>query len=81
MILKFIKCRLKINTKGRIKEKKIIWHYIFILIFRVELNVDEVFNVLLLVGVEFLPYGTCIKIQKEDSLKNCYDWFVNGGDI
>ena len=45
-----------------------------------ELHLEDVLEVLLVVGVEFLPYETCIKIPNEDSLENYDDWFINGGD-
>ena len=58
MVLKFIKMTL--NTKVRLKEKKIKLYYIFILAFLEELHLDDVLEVLLVVGVEFLSYETCI---------------------
>ena len=45
-----------------------------------ELHLEDVLEVLLVVGVEFLPYETCIVISNEDSLENYDDWFINGGD-
>ena len=62
------KWHLKINTKGRYKEKKIQLLYIFISTFLVEPHLDDVLEVLLVVGFNFCEI--CIWVPKE----NYDDW-------
>ena len=50
----------KKNAKVRFKELKIIWYYISISTFLVELHLDDVHKVPLVVGVEFQSYETFI---------------------
>ena len=71
------KWNLKINTKGRFKEKKDN----MILNLDFDLHLDDVLEVLPMVGVEFLNSETCILISKEESLINYDGWFMSGGDI
>ena len=68
------KRHLKINTKERFKEKKIIWYHILLTSFLVEHHLDDVVEFLLVVGVEFFLTKLVDEywIQKEDSLKELW---------
>ena len=71
------KRHLKINTKERFKEKKIIWYQILLTSFLVEHHLDDVVEFLLVVGVEFFLTKLVHEywISKEDSQNKLW-WLI-----